>query len=254
MASKVLPSHIFSSIARPARRTAPVIFCASSSPSACLHNQRASQRRQTSTASSPPQASTVDETSTPRWQSTPPAMKAPVRIRGPEFDPNATVNSDPKKLDGFYARMLGDHSDKTLSEEVKWQAVTHKSFDQGRRGFNDRLAYLGMLPSNGCSDGCRCVAGADTMLLLALGKQIVMLQASLALLEGSPSKTPADPYERVPYGHPALNGVEVLSTNTRNKLLAKKKLSALAVDYGLHEVLRWLPRMVRDMTYGPPAP
>lgn len=31
-----------------------------------------------------------------------------------------------------------------LSDEVKWLAVTHKSFDHGRRGFNDRLAYIGM--------------------------------------------------------------------------------------------------------------
>jgi large subunit ribosomal protein L15 len=31
-----------------------------------------------------------------------------------------------------------------LSEEVKWLAITHKSFDQGRRGFNDRLANMGI--------------------------------------------------------------------------------------------------------------
>lgn len=39
--------------------------------------------------------------------------------------------------------MLGEDGDKMLSEEVKWLAVTHKSFDQGRRGFNDRLAFIG---------------------------------------------------------------------------------------------------------------
>lgn len=54
------------------------------------------------------------------------------------------VNSDPEVLDRFYIRMLGNEGDKFLSEEVKWLAVTHKSFDQGRRGFNDRLAFLGM--------------------------------------------------------------------------------------------------------------
>lgn len=72
-------------------------------------------------------------------------MKAPVRLRGSEETPEFKVNSDPEKLDKFYVRMLGEGGDKMLSEEVKWQAVTHKSFDQGRRGFNDRLAYLGML-------------------------------------------------------------------------------------------------------------
>lgn len=32
-----------------------------------------------------------------------------------------------------------------LSEETKWLAVTHKSFEQGARGFNDRLAFFGKL-------------------------------------------------------------------------------------------------------------
>jgi large subunit ribosomal protein L15 len=53
------------------------------------------------------------------------------------------VNEDPKRVDDAYKRMLGADGDKMLSEEVKWLAVTHKSFDHGRRGFNDRLAYLG---------------------------------------------------------------------------------------------------------------
>lgn len=81
----------------------------------------------------------------PRWSYTPEAMKAP-------FSPHITknparkvweVNSDPKKLDQMYARFLGRDGDKLLPEEVKWLAVTHKSFDYGRRGFNDRLAFLG---------------------------------------------------------------------------------------------------------------
>lgn len=53
------------------------------------------------------------------------------------------VNEDPKRLDDAYVRMLGPGGDKVLNDEAKWLAVTHKSFDHGRRGFNDRLAYLG---------------------------------------------------------------------------------------------------------------
>ena len=53
------------------------------------------------------------------------------------------VNENQKVLDEFYVRMLGHEGDKLLAEELKWLAVTHKSFDQGRRGFNDRLAFLG---------------------------------------------------------------------------------------------------------------
>jgi large subunit ribosomal protein L15 len=40
-----------------------------------------------------------------------------------------------------------------LDEEAKWLAVTHKSFDHGRRGFNDRLAYLGMRGEERKEDG-----------------------------------------------------------------------------------------------------
>jgi hypothetical protein len=54
------------------------------------------------------------------------------------------VNKDPRKLDHMYIRLLGPEGPKLLSEESRWLAVTHKSFDHGRRGFNDRLSFLGM--------------------------------------------------------------------------------------------------------------
>lgn len=80
----------------------------------------------------------------PRWSFTPPRAKAPFSLRMHSRRPPFHVNADPELLDQFYIRMLGNQGDKFLSEEVKWLAVTHKSFDQGRRGFNDRLAFLGM--------------------------------------------------------------------------------------------------------------
>lgn len=55
------------------------------------------------------------------------------------------VNNDPAKVDQMYIKFLGRGGDKVLTEELKWLAITHKSFDQGRRGFNDRLAFFGML-------------------------------------------------------------------------------------------------------------
>lgn len=80
----------------------------------------------------------------PRWQQTPPRMVAPFRIRPQASGGIFKVNEDPRRLDDAYVRMLGPGGDKVLGDEVKWLAVTHKSFDHGRRGFNDRLAYLGM--------------------------------------------------------------------------------------------------------------
>lgn len=71
------------------------------------------------------------------------AAPYPVRIKDPEKE--WEVNSDPAKLDRFYNKFLGRGGDSVLTEEAKWLAITHKSFDQGRRGFNDRLAFFGEL-------------------------------------------------------------------------------------------------------------
>lgn len=79
----------------------------------------------------------------PRWQSTPPRMMAPVRSKPPVDNNDFAVNEDPERLDKVYDRVLGQGGCQMLTDEVKWLAVTHKSFDHGRRGFNDRLCYLG---------------------------------------------------------------------------------------------------------------
>lgn len=89
-------------------------------------------------------ASTASEQ--PRWRAPPPRMVS----RGASnrsFRPTRpfVVNEDPQKLDDVLIRVLGKDGDQLLTDEVKWLTVTHKSFDHGRRGFNDRLAYLGML-------------------------------------------------------------------------------------------------------------
>lgn len=85
----------------------------------------------------------TDESPKPRWSYTPPRAKAPFSLRFDSKRPDYPVNSSPQRLDEFYIRLLGEDGEKMLSEEVKWLAVTHKSYDQGRRGFNDRLAFIG---------------------------------------------------------------------------------------------------------------
>ena len=84
----------------------------------------------------------------PRWQSTPPRMMAPVRSKPPVEHNDFIVNANSRRLDEVYDRVLGQGGSDMLTEEVKWLAVTHKSFDHGRRGFNDRLAFLGTKGSN----------------------------------------------------------------------------------------------------------
>lgn len=70
-------------------------------------------------------------------------MTAPFRSKPPVEDNEFPVNESQELLDQAYERVLGRGGDKMLSEEVKWLAITHKSFDHGRRGYNDRLAFFG---------------------------------------------------------------------------------------------------------------
>ena len=131
-----MASALFARAARPVSCTA-CRTVASPSVLGSAANLTSSQRGY-STSTEP-----TSDVQKPRWSYTPPRAKAPFSLRYNSKRAAFPVNEDPKRLDQFYARMLGEDGDKMLSEEVKWLAVTHKSFDQGRRGFNDRLAFVG---------------------------------------------------------------------------------------------------------------
>ena len=79
----------------------------------------------------------------PRWAQTPGAMRAPHRTRPKSDNDEFPCNDDPRLLNEAYVKVLGKEGDKMLTEDIKWLAVTHKSFDHGRRGFNERLTFLG---------------------------------------------------------------------------------------------------------------
>lgn len=122
---------------------APFIPCSSTSASFSTSSACRDFADFTSAAAAAAAAANDD---LPRWARTPRRMKAP-------FSPHVTkdprrsewkVNEDPKKLDDALNKFLGRDGERLLPDELKWLAVTHKSFDQGRRGFNDRLAFLGM--------------------------------------------------------------------------------------------------------------
>lgn len=100
-----------------------------------------------------------DPDAKPRWSYTPEAMIGPhgFSLNKIKVPSRAIwhVNDDPGKLDDFYERFLGPTGPRMLPEEIKWLAVTHKSFDYGRRGFNTRLAYFGR-PAPPRTDGHGC--------------------------------------------------------------------------------------------------
>jgi hypothetical protein len=109
-------------------------------------NKPSAFSKNVSTTAAPQQSEMeVDTEARPRWSYTPTAMAAPVRSRLPRREQPWKVNDDPKMLDSFYVRFLGPGGERMLTDETKWLAITHKSFDHGRRGFNDRLSYLGTL-------------------------------------------------------------------------------------------------------------
>jgi large subunit ribosomal protein L15 len=105
---------------------------------------RASIRQFSASTSRPDVSYETEREKRPRWSYTPEKMKAPFPAKEKNPDMDWECNSDPVKLDQFYVKFLGRGGDTVLSDEVKWLAITHKSFDQGRRGFNDRLAFFGM--------------------------------------------------------------------------------------------------------------
>ncbi|KAI4237543.1 MAG: hypothetical protein LQ349_001761 [Xanthoria aureola] len=179
-----------------------------------------------STSSSPQQDDlTTCVSEEPRWKATPPRMKtggASNRAYRPEHA-EFQVNEDPQKLDKAYIRILGKDGDRLLTDEVKWLAVTHKSFDHGRRGFNERLAYL--------------------------GRRIVELQASLHMLAAStttPEPTQPDELGRHPFKHPALEGLAGLTRTRKAAVLDIKRTAQLADKYGLVSVMRWKPKLPRN--------
>lgn len=80
------------------------------------------------------------------------------------------------------------------------------------------------------------------------GKRIVDLQTTLSLLTASTSsrylKDTKDPFGRQPFEHPALEGIECLTGGARDYFTHHKQLSVLAQQYGLQDVVRWVPKKV----------
>ncbi|KAF2864593.1 hypothetical protein K470DRAFT_208478 [Piedraia hortae CBS 480.64] len=165
----------------------------------------------------------------PRWKQTPPAMKMPFRLRPVPDQPEWKVNGDMETLDQWYDEFLRrvvsppQRGRDILPEEIKWLAITHKSFDHGRRGFNERLAYL--------------------------GKRFVDLQVSLALLKVPASKVAGavaglgglEDVEPAPgaFQHGDLKRLENVSK--RRLITSPRNSSRLAREYRMQEIIRWKP-------------
>lgn len=114
----------------------------------CTHSQayqpsKALHRTFTTTLRLPENPENSDE-SLPRWRQTPKRMTMPFRVRPLSKRPPYVINDKPQVLHDVYDSVFGRQNGyATFPEELRWLAVTHKSFDHGRQGSNDRLAFLG---------------------------------------------------------------------------------------------------------------
>ncbi|KAF4628837.1 hypothetical protein G7Y89_g9314 [Cudoniella acicularis] len=198
------------------RRARPVCECSNSISS------RTASIRQISSSSRCDAKWETDPAERPRWSYTPEEMKAPYPWKPVDPKKVFECNNDPEKLDRFYVNLLGPGGDRLLSEEVKWLAITHKSFDQGRRGFNDRLAFFG-----------RRILNLQTNLALVQSHSGTQTQSALVASDG-----------RQPFTHPALEGLANLSKTPIGEVLTKTRLANLATQLGMREIIRWRPRNI----------
>ncbi|KAI5839597.1 ribonuclease-III-like-domain-containing protein [Morchella snyderi] len=154
--------------------------------------------------------------------------RAPFSLRGSK---PFTVNEDPEKLDAMYRSLLGGNSG--LSEEIKLQAVTHKSFDHGWQPYNEKLAFF--------------------------GKLVLQLHTSLHHLATRPkSLGPRKPHTAStengangpvlkPFHHPDYHYLTFVNRKSVQETLSAGKLGHLARVAGLPEVMRWKPVDVNDL-------
>lgn len=171
-------------------------------------------------------------------------MKAPLQLDFAKSARNKiwAVNNDPTRLDEVYNRLLGPGGSKMLPEELKWLAVTHKSFDQGRRGFNDRLALLGWLRRP-------FLDGQEGFMLNSafLGRLTMVMEATKEIVskESLDGSIFPDQFDRTPLEDDQLLSVDNLNVMGPRDIIGKDKLYQLANNAGLMDVVRWKPRLVR---------
>ena len=198
-------------------------------------------------ARAPAAAAAAEASEMPRWAQTPKRMKAP-------FSPHITkdparsvwrVNDSPEKLDMALSNLLGKSGDRLLPEEIKWLAVTHKSFDQGRRGMNDRLAFLGrQLVTVECVQAILSsqFTVAESAPESLAGETLEQAAAEARMARSIPQDVFKD--RRAPFEPESLKKADKLSVLQPYNVLSARKLHKLAVETGIAEVVRWKPRMV----------
>ncbi|KAI5802132.1 ribonuclease-III-like-domain-containing protein, partial [Pyronema domesticum] len=158
-----------------------------------------------------------------------PQPRAPV---APRARKHFQVNDDPAVLNRMYLKLFG--KEMGLSEEVKWQAVTHKSFDHGRQPFNSKLRFF--------------------------GKRLLQMHASLSLLNSQPTNSTEEAKPTVykslegahyqnpePFVHEDFKNIDAVTQENIEKALDSGLLMPIIKESGLADVMRWKPADGNDL-------
>ena len=61
---------------------------------------------------------------------------------------------------------------------------------------------------------------------------------------GKATEAQDDGFDRVPFKHPSLDGIENFSRYSVPEIISKERMATLALQTGLNEVIRWKPKNV----------
>ncbi|KAF8468140.1 ribonuclease-III-like-domain-containing protein [Kalaharituber pfeilii] len=172
------------------------------------------------------------------YQHTRPQPRAPVRTREPA--PEFRVNDNQAVLDQMYEKLfgMGPRGANVLPEDLRWQAVTHASFDHGRQPYNNKLAFL--------------------------GRRILFFHVNLHIINqtplpsSKPSESSAGPaivtsdfgtYRAPsPFEHPDYKNLESATYDAVGEHVNDEFMASVARRAGIPKVMRWKPMNVNDLT------
>ncbi|EWC47457.1 hypothetical protein DRE_00425 [Drechslerella stenobrocha 248] len=142
------------------------------------------------------------------------------------------VNDSVDVLNEMYIKLLGPGGDGVLTEQVKWQCVTHKSFDHGLQPYNTKLVFYG-----------RRVAYLHASLYM-VHRRYTPINPQSGQGDGPPltiealSNDPSLLLHSIKKGNP-VNRVNYFAINN---LIDSTNMFGIAKTCGLVGCLRWKPR------------
>ncbi|KAK6534050.1 hypothetical protein TWF281_005389 [Arthrobotrys megalospora] len=184
----------------------------------------------------------VQQQPAPPQINTPPAGYRMNKITRP-FVPVAThmrvpfaVNTSLDVLNEMYNKLLGEGGAEALTDDVKWQCVTHKSFDHGLQPYNTKLAFYG-----------RRIAYLHTTLSMIHQPFVPTPQPNAVIAGSTEPEILNDPTLKLPViaKRNPVNRVSYMSVQNQ---LSSANLYGIAQASGMIPCLRWKPRNPANLT------